>query len=90
MNTNRATLILTTNNYNSLDKCLKDRCVLVEMNAASTGQLLPIVRKVAADLNVVFNDTELMAEIAATNGSMREVKSRVKRFARRRQSASPS
>ena len=35
-----------------------------------------------------WNDTELTAEIAAANGSMREVMSRVKRLARRKQSAS--
>jgi len=51
------------------------------------GQLLPIARKVAADMNVVLNDTELTAEIAAANGSMRDVMNRVKRLARRRQSA---
>ncbi len=62
--------------------------MLVEMNAASTGQRLSIARKVAADLNVALNDTELTAEIAAANGSMREVMNRVKRLARRRQSAS--
>jgi DNA polymerase III delta prime subunit len=88
MNTTRTIFILTTNNISSLDKGMKDRCVLVEMNAASAGQLLPIARKVAADLNAVLNDTELTAEIAAANGSMREVMSRVKRLARRRQSTS--
>jgi DNA polymerase III delta prime subunit len=88
LNTNRAIFILTTNNISSLDKGLKDRCVLVEMNAASDAQLLPIARKVAADMNVVLNDAELLTEIAAANGSMREVMNRVKRLARRRQSAS--
>jgi DNA polymerase III delta prime subunit len=88
MNTKRAIFILTTNNISSLDKGLKDRCVLVEMNAASEVQLLPIARKVAADMNVMLNDTELKAEIAAANGSLREVMSRVKRLVRRRQSAS--
>lgn len=88
MNTKRAIFILTTNNISSLDKGLKDRCVLVEMNAASTGQLLPIACKVAADMNVVLNDTELTAEIATANGSMREVMSRVKRLVRRKQSTS--
>ena len=88
MNTKRAIFILTTNNISSLDKGLKDRCVLVEMNAASTGQLLPIARKVATDLNVVLTDAALTAEITAANGSMREVMSRVKRLARRKQSAS--
>ena len=88
MNTKHAIFILTTNNISSLDKGMKDRCVLVEMNAASTGQLLPIARKVAADMNVVLNDAELTAEIAAANGSLREVMNRVKRLARRKQSQS--
>jgi len=39
-------------------------------------------------LTVVLNDTELLTEIAQFNGSMREVMSRVKRLARRQQSAS--
>ena len=87
LNTKRAIFILTTNNSSSLDKGLKDRCVLVEMNAAKDAQYLPIARKLAADLNAVLSDAELTAEIAAANGSMREVMSRVKRLARRKQSA---
>ena len=58
------------------------------MNGASTGQLLTIARKVAADMNVVLNDAELTIEIAASNGSMREVMNRVKRLARRKQTVS--
>jgi replication-associated recombination protein RarA len=88
MNTKRAIFILTTNNISSLDKGMKDRCVLVEMNAASEAQLLPIARKVATDMNVVLNDAALVAEIAVSNGSLREVMNRVKRLARRKQSAS--
>ena len=88
LNTKRAIFIVTTNNISSLDKGLKDRCVLVEMNAAKDSQYLPIARKVAADMNVVLSDAELLTEIAAANGSMREVMNRVKRLARRRQSAS--
>lgn len=88
MNTTRAIFILTTNNISSLDKGLKDRCVLIEMNAAKDAQYLPIARKVAADMKVVLSDAELMAEIAAANGSLRELMSRVKRLARRKQSAS--
>ncbi len=88
MNTRRAIFILTTNNISSLDKGMKDRCVLVEMNAASEAQLLPIARKVATDMNVVLNDATLAAEIAAANGSLREVMNRVRRLARRKQSAS--
>lgn len=88
MNTKRAIFILTTNNISSLDKGMKDRCVLVEMNAASDAQLLPIARKVAADMNVALNDATLAAEISASNGSLREVMNRVRRLARRKQSAS--
>jgi DNA polymerase III delta prime subunit len=88
LNTKRAIFILTTNNISSLDKGLKDRFVLVEMNAAKYSQYLPIARKVAADMNVVLSDTEMLTEIAAANGSMRELMNRVKRLARRRQSAS--
>ena len=61
---------------------------MVEMNAAKDSQYLPIARKVASDLNAVLSDAELLMEIAAANGSMREVMSRIKRLARRRQSAS--
>ena len=58
------------------------------MNAANEAQLLPIARKVAADMNVALSDAELLTEIVTANGSMREVMSRVKRIARRKQSAS--
>ena len=88
MNTKRAIFILTTNNISSLDKGMKDRCVLVEMNAASEAQLMPIARKVATDMNVVLSDVELTTEITASNGSLREVMNRVRRLARRKQSAS--
>jgi replication-associated recombination protein RarA len=88
LNTNRSIFILTTNNFNSLDKGLKDRCVKIEMNAANDSQYLPIAHKVVADMNAVLSDAELLTEIAASNGSMREVMNRVKRLARRRQSAS--
>jgi hypothetical protein len=39
-------------------------------------------------MNAFLSDAELLTEIAAANGSMREVMSRVKRLARRKQSAS--
>ena len=83
MNTKRAIFILTTNNLSLLDKGMKDRCIQLEMNAADVEQLLPIARRVASDMNVVLNDAELTREIKASNGSMREVMSRVKRLARR-------
>ena len=79
--------MLTTNNNSSLNKVMKDRCVLVEMNAASTGLCYPLP-SVVADMKVVLNNKELTAEIYAAKGSLREVMNRVKCLARRKQSQS--
>ena len=43
LNSIRAVFILTTNNISQLDKGVKDRCVLVEMNAATDAEYLPLV-----------------------------------------------
>lgn len=67
---------------------MKDRRVLVEMNAANKGQLLPIAHRVAADMKVVLSNTELAAEIDAANGSLREVMNPVERLAHCKQSLS--
>ena len=46
---------------------MKDRCVLVEMNSYSTGQLQPIAGRVAADMKIVLTPAELTAEIVDAN-----------------------
>ena len=73
LNNKRAVFILTTNNIANLDKGLKDRCVLIEMNAAADAEFLPIARRMASDAEVVLNDTELLAAINGNNGSFRGV-----------------
>jgi DNA polymerase III delta prime subunit len=73
LNSKRAAFILTTNNITQLDKGVKDRCVLVEMNAAADADLLPLARRIAADEGVVLNDAELLAAITGKNGSFRNV-----------------
>ena len=90
LNSQRGIFILTTNNISQLDKGVKDRCVLVEMNAATDAEYLPLARRIAADENVVLNDTQLLAAIAGSNGSFRNVIFNVLRLALRtaRQSAS--
>ena len=88
LNSQRGIFILTTNNISQLDKGVKDRCVLVEMNASIDAEYLPLARRIAADENVVLSDAQLVAEIDATNGSLREVMNRVRRLARRKQSKS--
>lgn len=77
LNSDRGTFILTTNNISQLDKGVKDRCVLVEMNAAADSEFLPLARRIAADKNVVLNDAELLTAIAGNNGSFRNVIYRV-------------
>lgn len=83
MNTNRAVFILTTNHLAELDRGLLDRCVLIEMNAAKPSQLLPLVKRITADCNVVLNDEKLLEVIAACNGSIRNVVHNVLRLASR-------
>ena len=83
LNSPRGTFILTTNNISQLNKGVKDRCVLVEMNAATDAEYLPLARRIAADENVVLSDAQLLADIAGKNGSFREVIFSVLRRAKR-------
>ena len=73
LNSRRAAFILTTNNISKLDKGVKDRCVLVEMNAAKDAEFLPLARRMASDEGVVLNDQQLLAAIAGNDGSFRSV-----------------
>jgi DNA polymerase III delta prime subunit len=90
LNSQRGIFILTTNNISQLDKGVKDRCILVEMNAANDAEYLPLASRIASDENVVLTDTQLLAAIAGNNGSFRSVIFSVLRLALRtaRQSAS--
>jgi DNA polymerase III delta prime subunit len=84
MNTHRAVFILTTNNIAELDKGLKDRCVLIEMNAGSPEEYLPLAKEIANSKNVVLNDEILLDAIYLANGSMRNLFHNVERLARRK------
>lgn len=83
LNSQRGAFILTTNNISQLDKGLKDRCVLVEMNAAADAEYLPLARRIVFDENVVLNDAQLLTVIAGNNGSFRSVIFSVLRLALR-------
>ena len=84
LNTNRAVFILTTNNISELDKGLKDRCVLVEMNAAAVSDYLPLAKNLVSDMGVVMSDEDLLPTISAANGSFRNLFHNVGRLARRK------
>jgi DNA polymerase III delta prime subunit len=84
LNTDRGIFILTTNNISELDKGLKDRCVLIEMNAAPVSSYLPLAKSLISDMGVVMSDIDLLPTISAANGSLRNLIHNVERLARRR------
>jgi len=83
LNTDRGIFILTTNNISELDKGLKDRCILVEMNAAPVSAYLPLAKSLISDMGVVMSDIDLLPTISAANGSLRNLIHNVERLARR-------
>jgi replication-associated recombination protein RarA len=83
LNTDRGIFILTTNNVSELDKGLKDRCVLIEMNAAPVSEYLPLAKSLISDMGVVMSDIDLLPTISAANGSLRNLIHNVERLARR-------
>ena len=90
LNTNRGIFILTTNNISELDKGLKDRCVLVEMNAAAVSDYLPLAKNLVNDMGVVMSDDDLLPTISAAKGSLRNLIHNVERLARRRNPPPPN
>ena len=90
LNTNRGIFILTTNNISELDKGLKDRCVLVEMNAAAVSDYLPLAKKLVSDMGVVMSDDDLLPTISAAKGSLRNLIHNVERLARRSNPTPPN
>ncbi len=83
LNCQRCIFVLTTNNISLLDRGMLDRCVLVEMNAASDAQLLPTAHQLAKDIGVDISDTELLPTIRAANGSFRNLKHNLRRLIQR-------
>lgn len=47
--------------------------MLVEMNAATDAEFLPLCRRIAADADVVLNDAQLLSAIAGNGGLFRSV-----------------
>ena len=68
----------------TIDKGLLDRCILIEMNAATHAQLKALAKKLIAGTNVVLNDTELQSIVVSCNGSIRNLATNVRRLARRK------
>lgn len=73
MGTKNAIFILTTNYLPKIDKGVKDRSIIVELNSATKEQLAAHINRVAADVNVVFNDEDIDEIITLSEGSMRSI-----------------
>ena len=84
LNTTRGVFILTTNNVSELDKGLLDRCILVEMNAASASAYVGIAKVIAKEEGAELSDADLLPTIQAANGSFRNLFHNVGRLARRK------
>lgn len=72
MNTEAAIFVLTTNFVYEIDKGVVNRCISVELNAASHQQMANHIQRIAADMNVVLNDEEVDDITAASKGSVRD------------------
>lgn len=77
MNTTRGIFVMTTNHISKLDKIFLNRCILIEMNAASTAQLLPLATKIANDLEPELTSQEIIKTIEGCNGSVRNLAANV-------------
>jgi replication-associated recombination protein RarA len=74
MNYPRTAFVLTTNHINQVDKGVRDRCILIEMNAAKPQLWLPRVQSILADYGVDdVSDDDLLLLIDSCKGSARNI-----------------
>jgi len=74
MNRPTAIFILTTNHIDKIDKGVRDRCVVVDFNAAPPQAWLPFAHRVLSDHGQDhFTDSDLIPLITSCKGSARNV-----------------
>jgi len=74
MNYPSTAFVLTTNHIERVDKGVRDRCFLIEMNAAKAQLWLPRMQAILADYGVDdVSDEDLISLIDACNGSARNI-----------------
>jgi len=74
MNMPRTIFVLTTNHKHKIERGVVNRCVQVEMNAATDDKWLPFARRVLASVGVAgLTDEHLLAIIQPCNGSVRDI-----------------
>lgn len=84
MNARHCIFVLTTNYISEIDRGILDRCVLVEMNAASNEQLLEYAEHIVNDQDAKMTKDELLPTIKAANGSFRNLTQNIERLIRRK------
>ncbi len=84
MNARHCIFVLTTNYISEIDRGILDRCVLVEMNAASNEQLLEYAEHIVNDQDAKMTKDELLPTIRAANGSFRNLTQNIERLIRRK------
>ena len=74
MNLSSSIFIMTTNHVELIDKGVKNRSILIEMNAASTEAWLPRVKQYLGVKSSDHHlDIELIRMIESSQGSVREI-----------------
>ena len=73
MNRRDVIWIMTTNYIANIDRGLKNRCHLIEMNAASSSNWLSVCRRILEQFNLVLPDSVLEPVIHSCDGSARDI-----------------
>jgi replication-associated recombination protein RarA len=82
MNYRQSVFIMTTNYITKVDAGIKSRSYLIQMDAATPGDWLPLVRRVITTAGVaVPPDSALLPVIASCNGNARDIVSAAVRVA---------
>ena len=84
MNKSDSLFILTTNIPSAVEQSLRTRCILIDMNAATPMQLLPLARQAISNIDVEISDADLLKLIPKCNGAIRTLAHDIPAYARKK------
>jgi replication-associated recombination protein RarA len=84
MNKPDSLFILTTNIPSAVEQSLRTRCILIDMNAATPMQLLPLARQAISNIDVEISDADLLKLIPSCNGAIRILAHEIPAYARKK------
>lgn len=74
MNLPTSIFIMTTNHVEQVEKGVKNRSIMIDMNAASVEQWLPIIKALLKKANIKDADDQMLADlIEPCHGSVRDI-----------------